>query len=771
MASRVTTADRPSGTSAGPTPRGTHAPLRLPNAVVELHGEVPPSVVEALTDLTDRRLHVDPEGFKLSLEIRYEAEQWIVEPTQGQVAPPTSFDVVSVGSADEPATEADLLDTIVSRFNRFAFESDLRRLHLHAAAVEVEGSGVLLAGRSGSGKSTVTWELLRSGASYLTDECLTLLPGSSTVFAYPKPLTFKGGTVERFTAQRDHLMKGIESARNGRAHVRGGTVAPAVPFSTIGVIVALRYSAEEQPSFSPISAAEACVRLLGDSLDGVRLGPSALDVVAHVVAGCSAWELVYRDAADAAALIADIRAPLRRQLVVPFRFGDAQELDAGCPGMAGSNVSSDRSVRVARFETGAALHDGSSRSLAVLDERQILEIEHGHAARSTALRPLGVAIRSPQRELRLADRWAPMAFGVANRPVGDMVAARPVQASHAAAAFHGRCTGALADQVARGRPVEELSTDWRIRSEHRSKQSDCLLLERELPRLVDLLEAAGVEPVLTNGPVTAHDGLLPPHFRDFGDLDLLVPPAQLDSAVAAMQAHGFDRTVRQLPRDFDRRFAKSVTFRGCFSGRGGGGSVPTFEVDLHRTLAPGPFGELIPLDTLHERAVPVRIHGRWYRALHPDHRFVHACLQSVLSSPEPRLHSVRDLVMLAPRTPSATEATIEVARSWRASAVVRRAIEHAESVFPAALSPELLDAVRSLSTRRAERVYLASYHRPGGLHRLSTLATTVTMLRWSDRRDFVWAHLQHRVRIGLDGTAAQAAARLFPSRYPAIHDE
>ena len=66
---------------------------------------------------------------------------------------------------------------------------------LHAGAVSRQGMTILLPGRSGAGKSSVTAWLIANGFSYLTDE-LVFLPddGSGKVIPFPRPLCIKTGS-------------------------------------------------------------------------------------------------------------------------------------------------------------------------------------------------------------------------------------------------------------------------------------------------------------------------------------------------------------------------------------------------------------------------------------------------------------------------------------------------------------------------------------------------------------------------------------------------
>jgi hypothetical protein len=58
---------------------------------------------------------------------------------------------------------------------------------LHASAVVLDGRVVAMTGASGSGKTTLATALLRTGASLLCDDVLTLEPAGARVLAHPGP--------------------------------------------------------------------------------------------------------------------------------------------------------------------------------------------------------------------------------------------------------------------------------------------------------------------------------------------------------------------------------------------------------------------------------------------------------------------------------------------------------------------------------------------------------------------------------------------------------
>ena len=177
---------------------------------------------------------------------------------------------------------------------------------------------------------------------------------------------------------------------------------------------------------------------------------SALDVLAQLAAGATAWELVYDDAAEAAELIADIRPPFRRQLTVLHRVlvdqnsDEHQQFGGGAVVSGDPNRSADHSVRVARFDGSAVLHDGYSRSLVVLDAKQIAVIEG--AGGTASLAAIGETLGATITPVRVPDPFDPMGFGLPGRPVSGIGDAPPITQGDVDRSVRGQCTGVLVEQ-------------------------------------------------------------------------------------------------------------------------------------------------------------------------------------------------------------------------------------------------------------------------------------------------------------------------------------
>jgi hypothetical protein len=191
-----------------------------------------------------------------------------------------------------------------------------------------------------------------------------------------------------------------------------------------------------------------------------------------------------------------------------------------------------------------------------------------------------------------------------------------------------------------------------------------LQLERTLLSLVDELERVGIEVVVLKGSSAAHLLYPDPAWRMFGDNDLLLRSAQFDDALAVLAGLGYHRPAAPLRPGFDRRFGKGATLVGDEGD----------ELDAHRTLVFGSFGLTIDLDELFDSSMTFPLGGRQLRALGPEAGLLHACYHAALGDPEPRLGSRRDVAQRFALGWHDPERVVELARDWRAEAVVARTL-------------------------------------------------------------------------------------------------
>jgi hypothetical protein len=162
-------------------------------------------------------------------------------------------------------------------------------------------------------------------------------------------------------------------------------------------------------------------------------------------------------------------------------------------------------------------------------------------------------------------------------------------------------------------PVRE-----RLRAEAKRSARDALVLTAELVKVVRALESEGVGVLPYKGPVLAASLYRSLTLRPFGDLDILVRPAQAARGAAALVAAGFRPRAPVVMPGASRRVARSYYQTFARDERG-----PTpVNVELHWRL-PATFG----LDEARcwARARPATILGTQVRQLAPEDLLVLLC--------------------------------------------------------------------------------------------------------------------------------------------------
>lgn len=149
---------------------------------------------------------------------------------------------------------------------------------VHAGVVAFDGVAIVLPGRSYSGKSTLTRELLRAGAQYGSDEYALLTP-DGRVRAYPRPLAIRGEERRR-----------VDATEFGAR-----TFDDALP---IGVIAVLRYSATEPAAITPISPATAVLRMFDNTVCASSRPAEAFDALVEACKHAEAVEGTRGEAHD-----------------------------------------------------------------------------------------------------------------------------------------------------------------------------------------------------------------------------------------------------------------------------------------------------------------------------------------------------------------------------------------------------------------------------------------------------------------------------------------
>ena len=269
----------------------------------------------------------------------------------------------------------------------------------------------------------------------------------------------------------------------------------------------------------------------------------------------------------------------------------------------------------------------------------------------------------------------------------------------AARVERARLTGPFSHLVASGRwsCAPAVATD--VADRHREAMALTLLLERDLVAVVDDLAAAGIEVRVLKGSAVARLDEPDPSWRSFGDIDLLVRGGDLRRAAAVVETRGGHRRYAEPRPGFDEHFSKGSSF--VFDRN--------TEVDLHRTLAAGPFGLTIDLHDLFAHTERVTIGDRTLPALDRPSRFLHACLHTMLGAPAPPAGAMRDIVRTAPPSVADCREVLDRATRWQVAAVVAAAVRATVDRWGWTPVPELAQWARWYRPSDRDRRWLDAY--------------------------------------------------------------
>lgn len=259
-------------------------------------------------------------------------------------------------------------------------------------------------------------------------------------------------------------------------------------------------------------------------------------------------------------------------------------------------------------------------------------------------------------------------------------------------------------------------------------------LEQRLLTVDEVLSGAGIRFAVLKGTATAHLDHPDPALRQFGDLDLLVDPAQLPAARAALEGRGWHQAYR-LPRHHEA-YTHAITFSD--------GSLA--ELDLHQRIAHRALGRLVPTAELLAGLDTFELAGGTVPALSRNDRLLHAAIHAVASRGDyRRLSSGIDVLVLTELTASDAGRVLERAAGWGVAPLLREGIRrvHEEAQLPL---PEPWSAALAHPAAGGDRLVTAAYLGVGRRPALEELAHLRVLPGWRDR----WRYLSGYFVIGRD---------------------
>lgn len=255
---------------------------------------------------------------------------------------------------------------------------------------------------------------------------------------------------------------------------------------------------------------------------------------------------------------------------------------------------------------------------------------------------------------------------------------------------------------------------------HLDAMAEALLLEDMLLQAADVLDEAGIAWRVLKGSALAHLVHPDPAQRCFGDIDLLIRGEEILEAVDALTRAGASRAQPALSETFDRRFSKSVTLH--WRNR--------TELDIHRTLAPGPFGLRVDAEDLFAQPRTFTLAGRPLLTLNPEMHLLHGAIHVALGDVVPRFGNVRDIALLLNVPNLDADRVRDVARSWGCELPLALGLRAAGDI--GADGHPLVTWARGFSASAPDLQLLAVYRHKANRFRAQAWAT-LRVLPWRDK--------------------------------------
>jgi hypothetical protein len=187
------------------------------------------------------------------------------------------------------------LANLVSAVTRLALDEDPGRLHLHCAALSLDGRGVLISAQSETGKTTLTAALVQRGWTYVSDEAVALELESTSVFGFAKPLMIKPGGGE-LVPEIEKGRVSLEPGDTGWWHTPASSISDRIvsEVTPAAIVILHRHpdgSTDVPRPATPLHPADAVVALMEETMDAERFGPDGVVVLANLAARCKCVKL------------------------------------------------------------------------------------------------------------------------------------------------------------------------------------------------------------------------------------------------------------------------------------------------------------------------------------------------------------------------------------------------------------------------------------------------------------------------------------------------
>jgi hypothetical protein len=219
--------------------------------------------------------------------------------------------------------------------------------------------------------------------------------------------------------------------------------------------------------------------------------------------------------------------------------------------------------------------------------------------------------------------------------------------------------------------------------------------------IASALQETGLQCRVLKGPALARLDYPSAELRPFVHVNLLVRSAQFTEAIDLLAKMGYGRSHAEPAPGFDARFRKGTALLSADGTR----------VELHRTIADGPYAMIVDHDELFRTSSDVEVADTALSALGPEERLLHACFEARVGDTRPLLIRLRDIVQLVLTHDLDIERIEGLSSAWGAQSLVAEAVRRAWTLLGVTDIVQLSAWAATHPTSRKEKRRLLAYHR------------------------------------------------------------
>lgn len=190
-----------------------------------------------------------------------------------------------------------------------------RYIIVHAGVVERDGRVLIMPGRPGTGKSTLTAALVHRGWRLFSDELALIDIEDRSFVPLPRPISLKNQSIDAIRAFAPDAVFGPPTHNTPKGtinHVKvpTGHIRRAQETARAGWVIFPTYAEGAAPSLSPHSPADAVLEIAGNSFNFRIHGRTGFDVVCDAVAASACFDFEYGALEDAVAAFDRLLSPV-----------------------------------------------------------------------------------------------------------------------------------------------------------------------------------------------------------------------------------------------------------------------------------------------------------------------------------------------------------------------------------------------------------------------------------------------------------------------------